>query len=343
MESKYEFELGISFLTQDENLAERLNEELNQHVKTYFYKEHEKKQVFQDAVELYDEIFSQQVRFSIILYRDGWGDKGITSVEKRAIKSVLIDDDRGIDFILLVSLDGKRPRWWADKISFNYEESKFNSLVEVILHSYKRIGGEVNEVDPIKKIQRQRELKKKKDEKLKFLNQINGQAIKLMHDEFTNLIELFKIKLEELGSDINFNIDHKPIVINSMTHSYLTYNTRTTIEDEKFRVFVYLIKENISTIEGSLLYIYAGYQFEWHKLSVPPADKIFKFTVDNDLNPGWELTNDDETFYSSKEVLNFLFVELHKFLEKIAKPKDNAFFIENIYLTGESRSRDNRF
>jgi hypothetical protein len=338
---EFKYELGISFLSKDEKLAERLNEELKLQVSTYFYKEHEKKQVFQDAVELYDEIFSQQVRFSIILYRDGWGDKGITSVEKRAIKSVLIDDDRGIDFILLVSLDGKRPRWWGDKISFNYEESKFNSLVEVILHSYKRIGGEINDVDPIKKIQRQREIKKKKDEKLKFLNQINGRAIQLMHDEFTNLIELFKVKLEELGSEVSSTIEDRPISYYAGAPAYLIYNTQTTNESEKFRVYVYLKRTNINSVEDSLLYIYAGHQTDMGG-NEPPSNKIFKFTVDDDLNPGWELINDDATFYSSKEVLNFLFVELHKHLEKIAKPKDNAFFIENMYIGGGSRSRDNR-
>ncbi len=339
---EFEYELGLSFLSQDEKLADRLNEELNNYTSIYYYREHEREQVFESGTELYNQMFSQKVKFIIVLYREEWGKRGITSVEKTAIKSVLIDEQRGIDYILLVSLDEKRPKWWGDKISFNYEESKFSTLVEIILFNYKRIGGEINEVDPIQKIQRLRELNKKKDEKIKFLTQNDGKAIELLHKEFNSLMELFKIKIAELGNDFNFHIEEGPIVNHAVAPAYLIYTNQTTNQNEKFRIFVYLHRTNWYSIKDYSLTIFAGYPVDINGSRFSPTNK-FKFTVDNDLKPGWKFLNDDELFYSSKEVLKILFVELQNYLEKESNPNDNSLFPGNMYIGDEPRSRANRF
>ena len=62
----YEWELGISFLTEDEAIAERFKKALEKSTKTYFYRDEERNQAFQNTVNTYSKIFSQDIRVGFI-------------------------------------------------------------------------------------------------------------------------------------------------------------------------------------------------------------------------------------------------------------------------------------
>lgn len=298
---EYDYELGISFLSKDEALASKLNTELKKYVPTYFYPEHQKEQAFQNSANVYATIFGSKIRFVIILYRDGWGDAGITSVEQGAIQqNILIDKDRGVNYIFLVKMDGTQPIWYKSQTYVKYENTKFELLVELILYEYRQIGGTVNKLTPQQKLAEQKRIDDFRLQRDNFLNATDGVALKLGITEYRNFEYIFIKSMEEHCKTFPLKTGRTPLHDNSPNNkSWIFFCT------EDYCIVISWKTKYTRYLQGDELHVYAGKQFDGFKTDFKRiATASYSFTLDEDNTPGWALLIEPDSFFTSQQVFD---------------------------------------
>ena len=104
-----DIDVAFSFLSQDLGLAEELARLLRASLSTFVFSEHQKELIGTDGVAQFTNIYQKQATFVVVLYREGYGKTRWTRNEEAAVTSRALE--LGWGSLLLVSLDGKVPRW----------------------------------------------------------------------------------------------------------------------------------------------------------------------------------------------------------------------------------------
>jgi hypothetical protein len=120
-EQHYKYDVGISFLSADEQLASAIHAKLSEHMKVFVYSKRQEELGGTDGLVSLREAFYSDSRLVVVLYRIGWSETPWTRVEETAIKERFLD--QGQDWLLFVTLDdqGKPPAWVPDfRIRFNF-------------------------------------------------------------------------------------------------------------------------------------------------------------------------------------------------------------------------------
>lgn len=68
-----EYEVAISFLQKDEELAVRIHDIISKKYSTFIYSKKQEKIVGGDGEKIFNSTFGEQSRVVIVLYRDNWG------------------------------------------------------------------------------------------------------------------------------------------------------------------------------------------------------------------------------------------------------------------------------
>ena len=112
-EEAFQYDVAFSFLSQDEALAFDLNERLKDRLTTFIYSDRERQEtlISREGEEAFRLAFSRHARTVVVLYRGGWGERGLTSVEATAIRNRAYEF--GYDFTTFVPLDNPPtvPEW----------------------------------------------------------------------------------------------------------------------------------------------------------------------------------------------------------------------------------------
>jgi hypothetical protein len=105
MVDDFKFDLGFSFLGEDEPLARSLNDALKDRISTFIYSDAERQVQLagRDGEELFARVFGRECRTVAVLYRVGWGERGFTSAEATAIRNRAFEF--GYDFSTFIPLD----------------------------------------------------------------------------------------------------------------------------------------------------------------------------------------------------------------------------------------------
>ena len=98
--TEYKYDVAISFVKEDEALAEQLNNKLKETLTTFLYSERQKEIAGRDGEKAFNEVFFQQSRIVVVLYRDSWGKTPWTRMEETAIRNRAFDD--GYDFTTFI-------------------------------------------------------------------------------------------------------------------------------------------------------------------------------------------------------------------------------------------------
>ncbi|HXU35302.1 MAG TPA: hypothetical protein VN937_02995 [Blastocatellia bacterium] len=115
MSREYKYDVAISFLQEDEQLAieiaDRLSDRVN--VDVFIYSKRQNELVGKDGLEAFSGVFGEQSRVVVVLHREKWGRTAWTGVEETAIKNRGIEGEQGWDFLLLIRLDMSAaiPKW----------------------------------------------------------------------------------------------------------------------------------------------------------------------------------------------------------------------------------------
>ena len=141
---KYKYEVGFSFLKQDEQIAYKLNDNIQDRLSTFIYSKKQEELSGTDGEKMFNEVFYEQSRVVVILYRNGWGQTPWTQIEETAIKNRAFE--KGWDFLLIVNLDknSRLPKWIPKTyIWLDYPRFKTEGAIAVIEHKVKEAGGQI--------------------------------------------------------------------------------------------------------------------------------------------------------------------------------------------------------
>ncbi|PKB16303.1 hypothetical protein [Flavobacterium sp. 5] len=197
----FEFDVAISFLQQDENLAFQLNNLLKESVKTFLYSEQQKKLAGRDGEELFNRVFFKESRIVVVLYRDTWGNSPWTKIEETAIRNRGFEF--GYDFVTFIPLDKpvNPPKWLPkNRLWIGLERWGIESAASVIESRIQEFGGNITIETLADKV-------KKSEDKILFAQQreriLTGQeGFDFARLESENLISEFKNQITEINQKL---------------------------------------------------------------------------------------------------------------------------------------------
>ena len=142
MSGDCKYDVAFSFLQRDEQLAIDITDRIQNRVKVFIYSEQQKELIANDGVDAFSQVFKQEARVVVILFRETWGTTKWTRVEETAIKSRHLEE--GPKLLVVASLDGKHPVWYPDTwIWGDLERYGIDGLASVIETKVRQRGGEV--------------------------------------------------------------------------------------------------------------------------------------------------------------------------------------------------------
>jgi hypothetical protein len=206
-ETKYD--IAISFLHQDEPLATELEKKLSPSLKVFIYSKKQEEIAGTDGLESFRDVFRNQSRLVVILYRDGWGKSKWTRVEEGAITDRFIDE--GWQWLLFVSLDSKStpPKWLPEtKIRLNYEDYGLEQCIGAIKARVVELGATIHHESAIDYAKRLDEDNLWEEKRRQFLSSEKGV------DSACKEAEIFFAGLEVILTEIksstsNMNLEYK--------------------------------------------------------------------------------------------------------------------------------------
>jgi len=296
--SNFKYEIAISFLKEDEDLAVRLHDILSKRYSTFIYSKKQEELAGSDGEKKFNLVFGKESRIVIVLYRDKWGETSWTRIEENSIRNRAYN--KGYDFVLFIALDdnANMPEWLPKtSIYFDYMRFGIDGLGSVIDRMVQRFGGSPTYESNLEKAQRyEKELNAERNLK-SFLDSIKG--LERSNEEFYSLESLLKKKTEEFKDKTDnwhFNIKDKRgngIELTTYGHTlnvdwYTTYSN--TLNDS---VLIFSLYDGIFT--G-----YHGYRGEPRELRTEKYD----FTRDKFGSYGWKRRSDGK-FFTNPDLLDY--------------------------------------
>jgi hypothetical protein len=98
----YEYDVAFSFLAQDEALAVRLGDLLQDRMRVFIYSRRQGEVAGTDGEQTFTRVFGERSRLVVVLYRDGWGKSPWTRIEETAIRNRAYE--HGYDFVKFIPL-----------------------------------------------------------------------------------------------------------------------------------------------------------------------------------------------------------------------------------------------
>lgn len=193
---KYQYEVAFSFLKQDEAIAFDLNDKLQDRLSTFIYSKQQEELGGTDGEKKFNQVFHDQTRVVVVLYRDGWGQSPWTRIEETAIKNRAFDG--GWEFLLLINLDvnSSLPKWIPKSyIWLDFSRFKAEGAIAVIDQKVLSTGGNVRPEsidDRAERLKRKRVAEDERDIYLK-----SDDAIRAANTDIELIIDKAK-KLESI-------------------------------------------------------------------------------------------------------------------------------------------------
>lgn len=141
----FEFDVAVSFLRSDLDLALELRGRLEPQLRAFVYSREQESVAATDGLESFREVFRERARISVVLFRKNWGNTPWTGVEEIAIKDrCLATKYRSL---VLVALDDtESPQWVPDGyIHFDHKTYPVEQLVGVIKARAQTLGAKLRE------------------------------------------------------------------------------------------------------------------------------------------------------------------------------------------------------
>ena len=244
------YDLAISYLKEEEDLAFKIYTELGEMFKVFIYSQHQKELVGKGGVETLRDIFINRANLIVILYTKGWGGTEWTSTEEKAIVDFGLKNQwKGI---VLVNLDGSKvPDWFPRaEIYLDYGKYQFDELIGIIKLRAQERGSDIRSVTAVEKakiLQINRELAEKRK---KFLNSPEGV------NEAINEVKYLFEEIERICVEINSS----PVRFDYKKKDDFTYYLKGFKHDDKLgdfglEVIVQWVPQYGNTLDQSKLYV----------------------------------------------------------------------------------------
>lgn len=306
MESDYfKYDIAFSFLAEDENIAQRIGDELRNRMNVFIYSERQKDLVGKDGVEEFSKVFKEDARICVVLYRPNWGKTKWTRIEETAIKDRMLE--KGWEFLVVISIDSSQILPWLpkSKLWLGFDRFGIQGATAVIDARFQETGGKTTEETPPEKADRLRKKAESELKKRSFLDSEDG--VRAAHKELTKLFELLSVEVSKIAEKLNdTNIN---LIKNSDTDCFVKIRKRhfTIAWSEKYT----------NSLQYSSLFIR-----EFDKGLYRSEDAIetrIHFTLDKEGNPSWVEESMPDRFFNSKDLAKRY---LDRSLERAFKTED---------------------
>lgn len=191
------FEVAVSYLSRDAQIAEDLYGRLADQFSVFLYPKHQDQLVGRDGLAALGKVFRSASRLVIVLHRQNWGDTEWTAVERDAIR------DRGLkeknwDFLVIVTLDDSAPPDWYPSalIRYSYREYGLEQLIGVVKSKLQELGARPHKADPLAKAARvaqEMEYHKRRQQMLE-----SHEGVEAVRAEFERFGEVLSARLDAI-------------------------------------------------------------------------------------------------------------------------------------------------
>lgn len=196
--NSYNYDVAFSFLAQDELLATELNDLLQDHLKTFLYSKRQGEIAAKDGEQTFNEVFAEEARVVVVLYREGWGESPWTRIEQTAIRNRAFE--HGYEFVIFIPLDDPPtvPKWLPrTRLWVGFKRWGATGAAGVIEARVQELGGEPVEESVLGRADRVDRALKFKQRRDRFLNSAEGV------DAASKAFEVLAAELERLVKEIN--------------------------------------------------------------------------------------------------------------------------------------------
>lgn len=208
-ESKYKYDVAFSLLAQDEPLAQEMTDLLSDRYKTFLYSERQKEIAGADGELKFKQVFAEEARLVVVLYREGWGTTPWTRMEEEAIRGRAYEE--GYEFVKFVPLDEVQtvPKYvpkvqlWINALRFGAKGAA--AVIEARLGELGAPTRAENAVDRAARLQRTLDFKSRHES----YGRTDG-GVDDANSSFADIAEQLKSKLAQIqASGVRLNLQLK--------------------------------------------------------------------------------------------------------------------------------------
>ena len=304
---EFKYDLAISLLDEDAQLGYDIIAELGNPDKIFFYKKNDTDLVFKNGLNVFGNVFAEQARFILILYRKKYGTTDWTALENSIIQDRFLKTIKfGNCPILFWKLDDSPTPNWLNS-NYIYSSHNFEDLIKLVRKQITDAGGvsypQTNE------------------EKLKLFTQKQRYEVEFKEKELRD-IELVKIAKEEaiqLKENI-LTVIEKNAIQNRLYFDDLTpkISNNIVLKLKIENVIVYLdysIQYSNSICDSKIFINISSYKE--HNYDKPTRIKNYElkksFYISFDNEKGWRDVN-NKNFLTTKRLGDIIFDKVVEYL-----------------------------
>jgi hypothetical protein len=198
----YQYEVAFSFVKEDEELATRLNDLLQDMLPTFLYSKKQEAVAATDGEETFNRVFGTEARIVVVLYRPAWGTTPWTRIEETAIRNRAYEE--GYDFTVFIPLQNspEAPAWLPKtRIWVGLERWGIEGAASVIESRVQEAGGmpRTETIDD-HVARRKRQIDQEKKRKL-FL--ASDEGVKAAAEEMKQLAAIIEATAQRVSAENN--------------------------------------------------------------------------------------------------------------------------------------------
>lgn len=200
MRKEYKYDVAFSFLAKDESKALELADLLKSRLSTFIYSEKQKELAGRDGEVAFNQVFADEARVVVILYRQEWGAKSWTKIEETAIRNRAHDE--GYDFTIFIPMEPNitLPKWVPkNRLWIGLERWGINSAAAVIEARVQEQGGNPHEESLEETAARKHDEIQKEIQRQEFLR--SQESLNLARTELHQLPKIFQDRMKALPFD----------------------------------------------------------------------------------------------------------------------------------------------
>jgi hypothetical protein len=295
VDKDYKYDVAFSFLQADESLAYEISDAIQDRYESFIYSEQQKELIGKDGTETFRQVFQDESRIVVILYRESWGSTFWTRVEENSIKNRAFEESA--DFTIFISLDGKKPNWLSsNQIWYDFERFGIKPTAAIIEKRISEYGGAKREETVIDQAARHKREALRRKEMEEYATSKQGLEDGL--NEIEELLHLAESNITEIS-------DHTV---------GLNFGKRTTDKIEfttfgrKIGLTFYWHRKYIDSLVSSYLevYIATGDYYDIHprKPGKVLKKELYLFYKNSADTKGWVVQENKSGFITTSSLVN---------------------------------------
>lgn len=207
MTNDFRYDVALSFLSKDLDLAKNLASRLEPGLSVFVYDRHKEDLLGSDGMERFSVVFAQEARLSVILFREGWGHTPWTAFEETHIKSRALLN-RMTSFMLVALDSAPHPAWVPASHLYASIETESRDEIAAIIRARAREQGAVSRKDSAAEFalrqKRAQDAARRRDDRFQ-----SSAAIQEVRAEVERLFADIARTLDEIrASDSTIDVDY---------------------------------------------------------------------------------------------------------------------------------------